>query len=304
MVTSWFLNSLTKEIGDSVIYSKSAKELWNSLEHRFGQSNGAKLYHLQKEVTKTVQGNNSIAGYFTTLKKLWDELDSLNSHLGCTCTCVCEGKKKVAKFLEDQRVIQFLMGLNDVYAHARGNILMMSPLPNMDHAYSILLQDESQREIFVSPQYPTDAASFMVGPQGKFNQRNNIQKSWGTPQKQGNFQNMQQKFKRKAKYNPNVSCSHCMRTGHVREECYRLIGFPDDFQFTRSTNYHPAIKGNAVVTGQEGQEKNNTSSEGNISSQNQFFNKEQVSELVNIIKQVQIGSAAATTLEINANAVA
>ncbi|XP_075088114.1 uncharacterized protein LOC142170176 [Nicotiana tabacum] len=110
---------------------------------RFGQSNGAKLYHLQKEVAKTVQGNSSIAAYLTTLKKLWDELDSLNSHLGCTCTCVCEGKKKVAKFLEDQRVIQFLMGLNDVYAHARGNILMMSPLPNMDHAYSILLQDES-----------------------------------------------------------------------------------------------------------------------------------------------------------------
>ncbi|XP_070002823.1 uncharacterized protein [Nicotiana sylvestris] len=289
---------------DSVIYSKSAKELWNSLEHRFGQSNGAKLYHLQKEVAKTVQGNSSIAGYLTTLKKLWDELDSLNSHLGCTCTCVCEGKKKVAKFLEDQRVIQFLMGLNDVYAHARGNILMMSPLPNMDHTYSILLQDESQREIFVSPQYPTDGASFMVGPQGKFNQRNNIQKSWGTPQKQGNIQNMQQKFKKKAKYNPNVSCSHCVRTGHVREDCYRLIGFPDDFQFTKSINYQPAIKGNAVVTGQEGQEKNNTCSEGNISRQNQFFSKEQVSELVNVIKQVQIGSAAATTSEINANVVA
>nr|XP_016483383.1 PREDICTED: uncharacterized protein LOC107804081 [Nicotiana tabacum] len=196
------------------------------------------------------------------------------------------------------------MGLNDVYAHARCNILVMSPLPNMDHTYSILLQDESQREIFVSPQYPTDGASFMVGPQGKFNQRNNIQKSWGTPQKQGNIQNMQQKFKKKAKYNPNVSCSHCMRTWHVRADCYRLIGFLDDFQFIKSTNYQSAIKGNAVVAGQEGEEKNNTCSEGNISSQNQFFSKEQGSELVNIIKQVQIGSAAATTLEINANAVA
>ncbi|XP_019244484.1 PREDICTED: uncharacterized protein LOC109224355 [Nicotiana attenuata] len=70
MVTSWLLNSLTKEIGDSVIYSKSTKELWNSLEHRFGQSNGAKLYHLQKKIAKTVQGNSRIAGYFTTLKRL------------------------------------------------------------------------------------------------------------------------------------------------------------------------------------------------------------------------------------------
>nr|XP_009798403.1 PREDICTED: uncharacterized protein LOC104244633 [Nicotiana sylvestris] len=47
MVTSWLLNSLSKDIGDSVIYSKSAKDLWNSLEHRFGQSSGAKLYYLR-----------------------------------------------------------------------------------------------------------------------------------------------------------------------------------------------------------------------------------------------------------------
>ncbi|XP_075095271.1 uncharacterized protein LOC142173557 [Nicotiana tabacum] len=36
MVTLWLLNSLTKEIGDNVIYSKSAREIWNSLEHKFG----------------------------------------------------------------------------------------------------------------------------------------------------------------------------------------------------------------------------------------------------------------------------
>lgn len=46
MVISWLLNSLSKEIGDSVIYSKTAKELWESLKHRFEKSNGAKIYHL------------------------------------------------------------------------------------------------------------------------------------------------------------------------------------------------------------------------------------------------------------------
>ncbi|XP_009763929.1 uncharacterized protein [Nicotiana sylvestris] len=101
MVTSWLHNSLTKEIGDSVIFSRTAKELWSSLEHRFGQSSGAKLYHLQKEILKIIQGNNSISGYFTTLKRLWDELDSLNSHLGRSCACNCDGKKKMAKFMED-----------------------------------------------------------------------------------------------------------------------------------------------------------------------------------------------------------
>lgn len=46
MVTSWLLNSLSREIAASVLYSKSAQELWTALEDRFGQSNGAKLYHI------------------------------------------------------------------------------------------------------------------------------------------------------------------------------------------------------------------------------------------------------------------
>ncbi|XP_019241196.1 PREDICTED: uncharacterized protein LOC109221186 [Nicotiana attenuata] len=153
MVISWILNALSKDIADSVIYSKTAKELWDSLEQRFGKSNGAKLYHLQKELTGLVQGNNDIAGYFTKLKRLWDELDALNVIICCSCVCVCEGKAKLAKSLEDQRLIQFLMGLNDIYAQARGNILMMNPLPAIDVAYSLLLQDENQREVYANTSF-------------------------------------------------------------------------------------------------------------------------------------------------------
>lgn len=40
MVISWFFNSLSKDIAHSVIYSRTAKDLWTDLEQRFGQSNG------------------------------------------------------------------------------------------------------------------------------------------------------------------------------------------------------------------------------------------------------------------------
>ncbi|XP_049345084.1 uncharacterized protein LOC125809503 [Solanum verrucosum] len=75
MVISWLLNSLSKEIAGSVLYSNSAKELWTDLENRFGQANGAKLYHLQRELNDLVQGSPDVVGYFTKIKLLWDELD-------------------------------------------------------------------------------------------------------------------------------------------------------------------------------------------------------------------------------------
>lgn len=162
MVTSWILNSLSKEIADNVIYSKIVRELWISLEHRFGQSNGAKLYHLQKELSRLIQGTSNIAGYFTKLKRLWDEINSLNTNVKCNCVCMCEGKQKLQKSLEDERIIQFLMGLNDTYSQARGNILMINPLPVINLAYSLILQDENQRESYVNSTVNPHSSAFMV----------------------------------------------------------------------------------------------------------------------------------------------
>ena len=48
---------------------------------------------------------------------------------------------------QDRRLIQFLMGLNEVYTVIRGSILMMNPLSTMPQAFSILVQEAKQREV-------------------------------------------------------------------------------------------------------------------------------------------------------------
>lgn len=313
MVTSWLLNSLTKEIGDSVIYSKTAKELWDSLEHRFGKSNGAKLYHLQKEISGLVQGNSDVAGYFTKLKRLWDELDSLNLNICCTCECKCEGKSKLAKSLHDQRLIQFLMGLNDVYAQARGNILMMNPLPNIDHAYSLLLQDENHREVYVSANvnYTSDSVAFMATSQGRTHPKPGNQSFRGpavTQQKFGgntqrNGKGFQKNKPRKSKYNPNVSCTHCGKIGHVEADCYRLIGYPDDFEFTKSRSY--STKANAEVETEEAEISGIIQADAGNIGYNQFMSKDQYNSLVQqVIKDAKLTHAGTFNGGISANAIA
>ncbi|XP_060200884.1 uncharacterized protein LOC132629174 [Lycium barbarum] len=159
MVTAWLLNALSQDIKDSVIHSKTTKELLDSLEQRFG--------------------------YFTRLKRLWDELDSLNLSTCCSCACVCERKAKLIKFLEDQRLIQFLMGLNNLYEQARGTILMMNPLPFMDQIYSLILQDEHQKEAYANAFIPPDSAVFMAA-KTNYISGNQINKGRNSQQKFGN----------------------------------------------------------------------------------------------------------------------
>ncbi|XP_074265140.1 uncharacterized protein LOC141587564 [Silene latifolia] len=159
IIFSWILNSLSLEIADSVLYSNSAQEAWQELEDRFGQSNGAKLYGVQKKLSDFSQGSDSSITYFTKIKYTWDELSGMGMNPKCSCACNCGAKVKQAKFQEDQHVIQFLMDLNDSYKVIRGTILMQNPLPKMVVVYNNLPREERQREIHTSVPVQIDSAA-------------------------------------------------------------------------------------------------------------------------------------------------
>ncbi|KAL0341715.1 UNVERIFIED_CONTAM: hypothetical protein Scaly_1834100 [Sesamum calycinum] len=50
MVTSWILNSISKEIVETFLYVNSARELWTELETHFGECNGPLVYQIQREI--------------------------------------------------------------------------------------------------------------------------------------------------------------------------------------------------------------------------------------------------------------
>ncbi|XP_049356427.1 uncharacterized protein LOC125821043 [Solanum verrucosum] len=51
MIFLWLLNSLSKEIVESVLYSQSDKELWSDLDDRFGQTNDFKFTKQKRFLT-------------------------------------------------------------------------------------------------------------------------------------------------------------------------------------------------------------------------------------------------------------
>ncbi|XP_070008277.1 uncharacterized protein [Nicotiana sylvestris] len=142
MVTLWILNLLSKDLADGLQYVSDAKELWKELEDMYNQTNGAKLYQLKKEINDLNQGTLDITGYCTKMKKIWEELNTLNTHAQCGCQCTCGAKGNMYKIEQDRRLIQFLMGLNEDHTIVRGSILMMNPLPSIAQAFSILIQEE------------------------------------------------------------------------------------------------------------------------------------------------------------------
>lgn len=187
-------------ISEFVIYSSSTKEIWKDLEDRYGQSNGAKLYQLQKEISDLTQGSNDLATYFTKLKKCWDELNALSTIPNCTCAAAHE----MQAFQQNQKLLKFLMGLNGDYNTTRGNILMMNPLPLIAKAYSVLIQDEKQREVYYPSHFTSDSASMNVKSNNNGNGSN----------LRGNYENKK-----------NLTCSFCKKSGHTHTSATGWLDF-------------------------------------------------------------------------------
>lgn len=77
------------------------------------------------------------------MKAFWDELNLYLNPLAYTYG----GLNDLAKQKENERVMQFLMGLNEFYAIVWGSILMMSPLLNTRKAHASVHQQDRQVDV-------------------------------------------------------------------------------------------------------------------------------------------------------------
>lgn len=98
--------------------------------------------------------------------------------------------------LQYQRILQFLMGLNDNYSQARGQILLMQQIPSINQVYAMINQDESQKMVAESSRVMSESM---------------------TPTTMFTSKPVNGNQKQKKNYNPGAFCDFCRMKGHVRE---------------------------------------------------------------------------------------
>ncbi|XP_075670133.1 uncharacterized protein LOC142639884 [Castanea sativa] len=191
MVVSWILNCISPKILASVVYKNIALEVWTDLKNH----------------------------HFTQLNALWDEIENYRALLFCTCgSCTCSINEKLTQYQLQDSIMQFLMGLNETYSQARGQILPMDPLPSINRVYSLLIQDESQMSIGHSIcAYIESTALATKSSAGTVGFGNTYGNNSGAKGK-----------KNKGKERP--MCSNCGVTGHTIEKCYKLCGYPPGYK--------------------------------------------------------------------------
>jgi hypothetical protein len=116
---------------------------------RYTQKNGPRVCQLQKAISVVAQENSSISCYFTKIKTLCEELNNYIPISICSC-CHCGRMKSILELYSQERVLQFLMGLNDSFSAIRARILLMDHLPSINKVFSLIIQEEKEKEICVN----------------------------------------------------------------------------------------------------------------------------------------------------------
>ncbi|XP_033146256.1 uncharacterized protein LOC117133652 [Brassica rapa] len=214
IVCTWIVNAVDKSIAKSIMYLDTARQMWQDIHDQFKQSDGPRTAEIKQQIYAETQGSQSVSEYYTRLKQLWEELKNHEDPYTCCCGHLdCASHKQLATKDEQDRVLKFLMGLNDSFTATRGQILMMEPKPLLAKVFNIVSQEERQRSMkstsgvaFQASQMTSSPDSVVAAYAGGYN-----------------------------KQRPRPICSHCGLAGHTVNRCYKLHGYPQGYKASNSS---------------------------------------------------------------------
>ncbi|KAH0710953.1 hypothetical protein KY284_012380 [Solanum tuberosum] len=225
------MSTISEKLLSGVVYDTSAFAVWADLKERFDKVNRMRIYQLHREITTLSQGTDSVSTYFPKLKNVWGEYDAIVPSPSCGCP--------KSKDYEDHH-----------YQLSTYTELVQRHYSIYKPACAIIIEDEIQHSacLVTVNEKPDPIAMRACRDQGtqNYNQRNS-------------------NYRGRKVFS---QCEYCHFTGHTKENCYKLIGYPADWKQRRKIgngNGHPkgtSGHGNSVGCGNFGTHGGQSSNSG------------------------------------------
>ncbi|EPS58615.1 hypothetical protein M569_16198, partial [Genlisea aurea] len=137
-VMTYILNSIETTLSETFVYAENARDLWDDVDRRFGASVEPQVFHLRGELQALRQDGKPVIDYFTKLKHIWNQLDTLRP----LPTVAGEVGRQLRESRDAERLQQFLFGLDDSYDSLANQIVASKPPLSLDEAYRMVLTSE------------------------------------------------------------------------------------------------------------------------------------------------------------------
>ncbi|XP_074313614.1 uncharacterized protein LOC141648796 [Silene latifolia] len=155
MIRAWLRNVIDPKLHSSITFTQPVDENWEELRGRYSAGNAPRVHQSKGDLNECKQGNDSVVEYYTRLRVIWDELANYSTVKACTCGAAAS----IAKEREEEKVHQFLMGLDSkLYGNIRTNLLMEDPIANIKRVYGLILREERHVSITKVKEEKVEAA--------------------------------------------------------------------------------------------------------------------------------------------------
>ncbi|GKC89066.1 ribonuclease H-like domain-containing protein, partial [Tanacetum coccineum] len=269
VVMSWLLSSIS--------------EVWKELKDTYDKLDGSILFNLMQKINNFKQNGLPVSEYYHKLNSLWREFDILTKFSPCTCNA----RTELGKHQQLMKLMQFLMGLDDVYQPIRSSLLTQLELPDVKDAFVIVCREESHRGIGSTSRVQKPHVSSFVARTVDNNQRcqNRNNNSFnnnnnGTNRTQYNNFNNNNNGTNRTQYD-SLSCKNCRMKGHTIDRCFKIIGYPTGFKKNSNGNFrNNNNKGFSNSNNRGGSSNNVEVQTPNVSLP---FTNDQIAKLISLI---------------------
>ena len=229
-VKSWLIDSMSPLLMQRFIRLSTAKEIWEAVSKTFYDgSDETRLFELNQKSFSIKQEGRPVSIYYNELVALFQEIDHRTASQGETV----EGVVQLHSTMHRLRVHIFLSGLDSEFEQVRGEILRKDPKLDLESTYACIRREFQQRQTMgnyrATGEHSVHSAMFTKQPRqgpalGMMKNRNNP--STG-------------------KYTGLV-CGHCGESGHSKQRCYEIIGYPEWWNFSKKPR--KKFTGKAMMT--------------------------------------------------------
>ncbi|XLR02966.1 hypothetical protein S83_069164 [Arachis hypogaea] len=206
----------------------TAKALWEGLATTYGSStDSVQIYDLHRKVNTQKQGQDTLEEFWNKLQAIWMVIDRKQPNpMKCSDDIAIFNKIK-----QEQRLYQFLTGIDEKFEAIRRDLLMQEKTPSVESAYAAVRREAARLHILkptTSSRGDTLLGKVGIGliarnrPQGQ---------GWNRSETAGRRSSQRDKEDKS-----HLHCTHCGMKKHTKKTCFKIMGYPEWWEDPKQKN--------------------------------------------------------------------
>ena len=159
------------------------------------------------------QNDDSLENLWIALQGIWGEIERIDPNT----MKYPDDIKVYTKIRSEQKLFQFLNALNRKYDPIKREILRLDPLLSAEEAYAAVRTEEAHQNILgtTTKDVQTGVAVGLIATEPV------------NPNGAGLVTKGSRRSQPPKEDKTNLKCTHCGMMKHTKEQCYKLVGYPD-----------------------------------------------------------------------------